>query len=106
MSSSESESTRTDDSAAPRKTKKYLPRRIRNQKKKDRKVRQLEEIRIGKGGSIRCTLLEFLDNKEEAKYYYYNYKYVNPELKKDNFSIKIAIINAYTVRTLAKRDNY
>ena len=38
-SSSESEPTGTDDSAAPRKTKKYLPRRIRNQKKKDRKVR-------------------------------------------------------------------
>ena len=50
-------------------------------------------------------MLEFLDNKEEAKYYYYNYKYVDPKLEKDNFSIEIAIINAYTVRTLAKRDN-
>ena len=51
-------------------------------------------------------MLEFLNNKEEAKYYYYNYKYVELELKKDNFSTEIAIINAYVVRTLVKRSNY
>ena len=51
-------------------------------------------------------MLEFLDNKEEAKYYYHNYEYVDPEPEKDNFSTEIAMINAYAVRTLAKRSNY
>ena len=51
-------------------------------------------------------MLEFLDDKEEAKYYYHDYEYVDPEPEKDNFSTEIAMINAYAVRTLAKRGNY
>ena len=48
---------------------------------------------------------EFLDDEEEAKYYYHDYEYVDPEPEKDNFSTEIAMINAYAVRTLAKRGN-
>ena len=102
----EFEPTGTNNFAASRKTKKYLSRRIRNQKKKNRKVKQLEEIYIRKEDSIRYILLEFLDDKKETKYYYYNYKYVDFKLEKDNFSTEIAIINVYIVRTLTKRSNY
>ena len=55
--------------------------------------------------ALQASPILFVKKSKEGIRLYYNYKYVDPELKKDNFSTEIAIINTYAVRTLAKRGN-
>ena len=56
--------------------------------------------------ALQASFILFVKKSREGIRLYYNYEYVDSEPKKDNFSTEIAIINAYTIRTLAKRDNY
>jgi hypothetical protein len=85
------------------------PRRRKNTQRATRnrnaQLRKQERLRLqlrGPASSVRCTLPKFLDDAEEAAFYYQDFEYVDPEPKVDHVP-EITMISAYAVKTLAKR---